>query len=402
MVNLLHKPQWQAVVIVVILTRVALTHALPTPGHHSHKRLKRERLHAIQKGILNKLGLQKVPDASRFNITSEEREKMIRLYNKSLQLSHDRTHVLYEREEYFAKTFHSFSSTDPPAASEIDPRLWNDNKKTRLYFDVRIPQPKDGSQRQLHLHSATLNLFKTRTFPQRLKDKTNVGKSITLSVYHYTRRLKSGKIISRRLIDSKPVSLYDPGWISFDIKDSVQVWMDNPRKNFGIEVTSEGQDLSELVEFSMNRNSSQDSTNDTYSVENDLSPSLHIYTQLRPLPGRPKRTLERKDCAGEGNERCCRQPLRVYFKDIGWDSWVVAPEYYDAYYCDGSCPHKYKSAYTFSTIKALIQLFNPAAAPAPCCTANKLSPLILLHFDEDGNLVQREYDDMIVEECKCA
>ena len=35
---------------------------------------------------------------------------------------------------------------------------------------------------------------------------------------------------------------------------------------------------------------------------------------------------------------CSRQPMRVDFKAIGWDSYVIAPTGFDAYYCAGQCP----------------------------------------------------------------
>ena len=40
---------------------------------------------------------------------------------------------------------------------------------------------------------------------------------------------------------------------------------------------------------------------------------------------------------------CCRDHLHVSFSQIGWDSWIIAPPGYNAYYCKGGCPGKSKS-----------------------------------------------------------
>ncbi|KAK2820886.1 hypothetical protein Q5P01_023845 [Channa striata] len=48
-------------------------------------------------------------------------------------------------------------------------------------------------------------------------------------------------------------------------------------------------------------------------------------------PRREKRKAER--------EYCRRTSLKVNFKDIGWDSWIVAPPEYDAFECRGFCYH---------------------------------------------------------------
>ena len=135
----------------------------------------------------------------------------------------------------------------------------------------------------------------------------------------------------------------------------------------------------------------------------ELRPHVSVYTQEVPIVRRQRRATETYDCRqGDGESRCCRYPLWISFRDIGWDEWVVQPDGYQAYFCDGTCPHRYKVAHNFATIKSLIHLVNPAAAPPPCCTASKLSPITLLHFNSDGHMVVSVYEDMVVEECKCA
>ena len=34
---------------------------------------------------------------------------------------------------------------------------------------------------------------------------------------------------------------------------------------------------------------------------------------------------------------CKKKRLRVNFADLGWGEWIIAPDFFDAFYCDGSC-----------------------------------------------------------------
>jgi len=34
---------------------------------------------------------------------------------------------------------------------------------------------------------------------------------------------------------------------------------------------------------------------------------------------------------------CKKKQLQVNFADIGWGEWIIAPDFFDAFYCDGSC-----------------------------------------------------------------
>lgn len=34
---------------------------------------------------------------------------------------------------------------------------------------------------------------------------------------------------------------------------------------------------------------------------------------------------------------CSRRYLKVDFADIGWSEWILAPKFFDAYYCAGTC-----------------------------------------------------------------
>ncbi|XP_070783619.1 growth/differentiation factor 2 [Enoplosus armatus] len=113
-------------------------------------------------------------------------------------------------------------------------------------------------------------------------------------------------------------------------------------------------------------------------------------------PRRKKRKAER--------EHCRRTSLKVNFKDIGWDSWIVAPPEYDAFECRGLCYHPLTDELTPSKhalIQTLINIRDPKKANMACCVPIKLDPITVM-YQENGRLTIRYlYEEMKVAECGC-
>lgn len=113
-------------------------------------------------------------------------------------------------------------------------------------------------------------------------------------------------------------------------------------------------------------------------------------------PRRKRRKAER--------EYCRRTSLKVNFKDIGWDSWIVAPPEYDAFECRGLCYHPLTDETTPSKhaiIQTLINIRNPKKANMACCVPIKLDPITVM-YQENGRLTIRYlYEEMKVAECGC-
>ena len=97
---------------------------------------------------------------------------------------------------------------------------------------------------------------------------------------------------------------------------------------------------------------------------------------------------------------CCRLPLKIDFKFIGWDNWVMNPPAYDAYYCDGNCYNDDAFHYRHTGIlKAIVAKTNRKDIKL-CCTPRKYASLNMLYIN-GGNLIQRSVETMIVKECWC-
>lgn len=108
--------------------------------------------------------------------------------------------------------------------------------------------------------------------------------------------------------------------------------------------------------------------------------------------------------AGDDETRCCRRPLWISFREIGWDDWILAPDGYQAYYCYGACPPGHRTAHNHAAIRELVVAASAGGGlpiPRPACTATRLGPLTLAHY-LNGRRVVSIIDNMIVEECRCA
>ncbi|XP_051771321.1 nodal-related 2 [Ctenopharyngodon idella] len=119
--------------------------------------------------------------------------------------------------------------------------------------------------------------------------------------------------------------------------------------------------------------------------------------------GQPMRNPELVRSPAERSSMCRRVDMHVDFNQIGWGSWIVFPKKYNAYRCEGSCPnplgeelHPTNHAY----MQSLLKYYHPSRAPAACCAPTKMSPLSMLYY-ENGELILRHHEDMVVEECGC-
>ncbi len=105
------------------------------------------------------------------------------------------------------------------------------------------------------------------------------------------------------------------------------------------------------------------------------------------------------DCQNE-DDRCCRMSRDVSFADLGWNYWIVYPDYYTMYYCKGSCPQGYRVGTTYATIKSQMNVIDPDQWDPPCCTASRFSDLPILLLTPNGP-EEVNMEEMVVEECMC-
>ncbi|XP_070185994.1 uncharacterized protein [Littorina saxatilis] len=102
---------------------------------------------------------------------------------------------------------------------------------------------------------------------------------------------------------------------------------------------------------------------------------------------------------------CARRRLVVDFADIGWGDWIISPKSFEAHYCSGSCPFpltKRLRPSNHATIQSIVNAIGLySGVPAPCCVPDTMTSVTLLYFDENRNVVLKNYPGMSVQSCAC-
>uniref|UniRef100_A0A8D0HUQ5 Bone morphotic protein 15 n=1 Tax=Sphenodon punctatus TaxID=8508 RepID=A0A8D0HUQ5_SPHPU len=145
--------------------------------------------------------------------------------------------------------------------------------------------------------------------------------------------------------------------------------------------------------------------------------SLEVATLLQKAPRRPVQTRKTRQASKlvldlphypqknsiEKGE-CSLRPFRVSFRQLGWDHWIIAPHLYNPKYCKGNCPHVLRYGYN-SPNHAIIQNFInelvDQSVPRPSCVPYKYSPISVLMEDQNGDVLYKEYENMIAQSCTC-
>ncbi|XP_072357287.1 bone morphogenetic protein 7-like isoform X3 [Scyliorhinus torazame] len=156
------------------------------------------------------------------------------------------------------------------------------------------------------------------------------------------------------LLDNQEVWPTEEGWLEFDITATSNDWLMNPRYNLGLRLCVE--------------------------------------------------TAEAAHNSGDHRRVCKRHDLYVSFRDLGWQDWIIAPEGYAAFYCDGECSFpldSHMNATNHAIVQTLAHLLKPEAVPKPCCAPTKLSATSVLYFDEKYNVILKKYRNMVAKSCGC-
>ncbi|CAN0116600.1 unnamed protein product [Lampetra fluviatilis] len=151
------------------------------------------------------------------------------------------------------------------------------------------------------------------------------------------------------------------------------------------------------------RNNSHNKSNNTKNSHNSSSSmsDISVTSGLLNSIGSSSDVTRR----GRGSVYCRKVPLRVSFKDIGWNTWIIAPQEYEAYDCVGNCSFPLMDHVTptkHAIVRALLHTRRPEAVMRPCCVPTRLEAISILYLDPAGKVTYRyRYEGMIVAECGC-
>uniref|UniRef100_A0A8C8T1A8 TGF-beta family profile domain-containing protein n=1 Tax=Pelusios castaneus TaxID=367368 RepID=A0A8C8T1A8_9SAUR len=215
----------------------------------------------------------------------------------------------------------------------------------------------------------------------------------------------------RKLISSRLLSLYTEGWEVFNVTQAVSKWVGNSSLNHGFLITtthlSKNKMDSNFVKFAKSRHDMRDSRNAFLVLfTNNERQRTSIF-----LPSSTGKTMQlriRDTSFFSPKDQimpCQLNDLFVDFHEIGWSGWIIFPRGYKAYYCKGACLFPLGEslrATNHATVQSIVHTLKLSKdIGTPCCVPDKLNSISIMYFDDNENVVLKNYKDMVATSCGC-
>ncbi|XP_006621267.1 inhibin beta chain-like [Apis dorsata] len=423
------------------------------------------RLEAIKHQILTKLGLRTRPDVNRTLATVPRHLALETLYRAEAQFSryplpdntrNDRRENVYSTEFLYGGNEYSYSRN-------LDRRVDDDSAKDNGRIASSYRGEYEGGEGEDREPEEEIDDFYARTSeiitfaepgrtlngqpllefpmssgepalePLRIKRATLWTRVEFRHGHHYQRNRQSqtnqrnitlwvfrvrcgntthlrGKELGQYLemVTSLGVNVGQLGWLKFDVTKVVNSWYTTNRDTARDKLTL-------LVDCTGCGSHVYVSTFDGHSPRVIESPSLNAkgtqdpdrpFLVVRTDPAAVKRVRRRAiECSGAIKGQCCKQRFYVNFSQLGWDDWIIAPQGYYANYCRGDCAAGHRTPDTFLNYYTHVieeyRKMDRLAGMQPCCAPLKFSPMSLIYYGPDSNIIKRDLPKMVVDECGC-
>lgn len=272
----------------------------------------------------------------------------------------------------------------------------------RLLFNVSIPSHEKISLVQLRLFTLWDGV------------KTSYNDFLASVNVYYVQNVQNTNIL--HFLDGRDVTEAINTWEAFDVTTAVRSWHESGHGAGELQVELE-QDSDSLkdgwldISIGLEDNTSAVLIVFSDDLENRKSESMNEVMEMLlrekeaeflddyvHVDQHPRRKRKAK------NNYCHRTSLKVIFKDIGWDKWIVAPPEYEAYECKGVCSYPLTDDLTPSKhaiIQTLVNLNDPKKANKACCVPTKLDPITVMYQEKGVVTVRQLFKDMKVAECGC-
>ncbi|XP_004277066.1 bone morphogenetic protein 10 [Orcinus orca] len=368
-------------------------------------------LQSMKKEFLKTLNLSDIPmqDAAKV----DPPEYMLELYNK---FATDRTSMPS------ANIIRSFKNEDLFS----QPASFNGLRKYPLLFNVSIPHHEEVIMAELRLYTL---VQRDRMIYE------GVDRKITIFEVLESKGDREGER-SMLVLVSGEIYGTNSEWETFDVTDAIRHWQKSGSSTHQLEVHIESKHEMEdvgrgqleidtsarnkhvplLVVFSDDQSSEKErkeELNEMIAHEQLLEMDNLGLEGYSSGPGEEALLQMRSNIIYDSTARirrnakgnyCKRTPLYIDFKEIGWDSWIIAPPGYEAYECRGVCNYPLAEHLTptkHAIIQALVHLKNSQKASKACCVPTKLEPISILYLDKGVVTYKFKYEGMAVSECGC-
>ncbi|XP_034617672.1 bone morphogenetic protein 10 [Trachemys scripta elegans] len=302
-------------------------------------------------------------------------------------------------------------------------------RKYPLLFNVSIPHHEEITMAELRLYTL---VERDRILYDGLDRKVTIFE--VLENNHAGREGEERKMVA---LASRQIYGTNSEWETFDITDAMRHWRRSELTTHRLEVqieSGEGEEPNGEGKLDIDINSeakhvplmivfSDDLSNDKKEEKQELDEMID-HEQLLDLenlgmgnfhngPGEEALLQMRSNIIYDSTARirrnakgnyCKRTPLYIDFKEIGWDSWIIAPTGYEAYECRGVCSYPLTEHVTptkHAIVQTLVHLKNPQKTSKACCVPTKLDPISILYLDAGVVTYKFKYEGMAVSECGC-
>ncbi|XP_028569721.1 embryonic growth/differentiation factor 1 [Podarcis muralis] len=301
------------------------------------------------------------------------------------------------------KMFHKRAGR-PPASEEGRAPCWVEEFRVpgniiRVFPDqgqfIHSDKPRSWLclQKRLYFNFSTLDKGEQVTMAQlQIRFRHNQyqvaspGHPLELSLYQASQaalRGMSSHAYSRKLLVEQSFIHLHKSFV-FNLTEAAKVWQ-TPARNLGLVLEIAGGKLC----------SGADSFLDT---------SLLVVSLAHGQCGRTRKRRSTYYVPTAASNVCKPRRLYISFRDVGWEDWIIAPQGYLANYCLGECPFPLAedlNSTNHAILQTVVHSLDPEGTPQPCCVPVRLSPISILYYDNDDNVVLRHYEDMVVDECGC-
>ncbi|XP_068773747.1 bone morphogenetic protein 8A [Struthio camelus] len=221
------------------------------------------------------------------------------------------------------------------------------------------------------------------------------------------------------LLDVQDLRAGTEGWLVFDVTAAGNHWLADRKYNLGLRLyveTDEGHSVDPGLAGLLGRRGPRSKQPFMVTFFRASPSAVRATRAAKPLRKRqPKKTNDLPHPnklpgifddvhAAAGRQVCRRHELYVSFQDLGWLDWVIAPQGYAAYYCEGECAFPLDScmnATNHAILQSLVHLMKPEAVPKACCAPTKLSATSVLYYDSNNNVILKKHRNMVVKSCGC-
>ncbi|XP_072239298.1 bone morphogenetic protein 7-like [Leuresthes tenuis] len=246
------------------------------------------------------------------------------------------------------------------------------------------------------------------------------NETIRVSVYQVLQEPSQSEV-ELLLLDQRDVWVSEEGWLVFELFSTSTLWLVSPEQSISLQLV--------LEDSRGRRRNPRLAGLVTGSGPKDKLPFLVVFFKAKEVRFRsvrsaqghkgrqsnrskPQRTAQdalkavesATDNLGFTKEGCKKHELYVSFRDLGWQDWIIAPEGYAAYYCEGECAfplNSYMNATNHAIVQTLVHFVNPETVPKPCCAPTQLHGISVLYFDDSSNVILKKYRNMVVRACGC-